>query len=127
MNAHFIKFLKNNLYLSILLLLILFSAMKFLPVLKLNNRHFFIILFFFVFSLIVHYFILKTAEKKAKMFISYFMGSTLVKLILYCSIIITYILNFKEDAKTFTVVFLVSYLIYTMFEVISLQKFMRKK
>jgi len=75
----------------------------------------------------VHYFTLRTKEKKAGAFVGFFMGATLAKLLLYCTIIIIYIMNFKEDAKTFTVVFLLSYIVYTVFEVFSLQKFMRKK
>ncbi len=127
MQAHFVAFFRKNLMLSVFLALVVLVLAIYMPALKLSYIHTFIILFFFLFSLLSHFIILWLTEKNAKKFINYFMISTLVKLLVYCGIIIVYIFNFREAAKPFAIVFLLSYVCYTIIEVSSLQKFVKRK
>lgn len=127
MISHFYVFFKKNLALSLTLSAILIVLYSFVPALNLQLKYLFIILFFFLFTLFAHYIVLKLTFKKINKFFNYFMIATMVKLIVYCGIIIVYLFNFRENAKPFAIVFLVSYIGYTFIEAASLQKFVKKK
>ena len=60
--------------------------------------------------------------KDMRKFANFYMGSTVVKMMLYLAIIFIYVMNFKEDAKRFAITFLAYYLIYSVFETIKLAK-----
>ena len=125
MNIYFIDYLKKTTIISALLSIILVFLIKFLPDFNVLYKHILIIWFFYFTGLLFHFLLLNFSEKKMKHFTNYFMASILIKLILYSSTIIIYIVNFKTDTKIFVSVFLISYLIFTTLEVISLQKFVR--
>lgn len=127
MISHFYVFFKKNLALSLALSIVIIVLYRFVPVLNLQLKYLFIILFFFLFTLLAHYIVLVLTLKKINRFFNYFMIATMVKLIVYCGIIIVYLFNFRDDAKPFAIVFLVSYIGYTFIEAASLQKFVRKK
>ena len=55
-------------------------------------------------------------------FANFYMAATVVKMVLYLTIIIVYVMNFKEDGKRFAITFLVYYLIYSIFETYKLVK-----
>jgi len=125
MNIYFINFFKKTTVFSVFLTVILFLGINFLPVLSIHYKHIFIVLFFYVSGLLFHFVLIRLTEKKVKSFTNYFMASTLIKLILYSAIILLYILNYKEDVKTFITVFFITYIVFTVLEVSSLQKFAR--
>jgi len=80
----------------------------------------FIIGLFFTITLIVHYLLLKASEKKFSRFSTNFMLTTFIKLIMYLFIIVGYAFLNKKDAITFILTFFIMYLIYTIFEVVSI-------
>ena len=55
-------------------------------------------------------------------FTNFYMAATVIKLVVYLTIIFVYTMNFKEDGKRFAITFLVYYLIYTIFETYKLIK-----
>jgi hypothetical protein len=80
----------------------------------------FIPVFFFVTTAILHYLFLSASRKEPKLFIRYFMASTGMKLFIYALVIIIYAVLNKEQAAEFILFFLVSYLVYTTFEIFSI-------
>ena len=65
---------------------------------------------------------MKAKKKDMRRFANFYMGSTVVKMMLYLAIIFLYAINFKEDAKRFAITFLAYYLIYSIFETYKLAK-----
>ena len=78
--------------------------------------------FFFIVSIVVYYLSMKAKKKDMRRFANFYMGSTVVKMMLYLAIIFLYAINFKEDAKRFAITFLAYYLIYSIFETYKLAK-----
>ena len=78
--------------------------------------------FFFIVSMVVFYFADKAKKKDMRKFTNFYMGATVVKMVVYLTIIIIYVMQFKDDAKCFAVTFLIYYLIYSVFETIKLAK-----
>lgn len=76
------------------------------------------ILFFFAVSAIVHRFLLKEIDNPKK-FVMRFMMTTTMKLLLYLSVILTFVLLNKSQAVAFVIAFLLFYIIFTVFEVLA--------
>jgi hypothetical protein len=73
-----------------------------------------------------HFWVMKTIIEKPKAFVSVFTLQTTIKLLLYMAYIIVYLLIYRQHVIPFTVHFLIAYLVFTLFEVISILKFIRK-
>jgi phosphatidylglycerophosphate synthase len=86
-----------------------------------------ILLFFFIVSILVYFLSMRARKKYMRKFANFYMASTVVKMILYLTIIFVYVLNFKEDGKRFAITFLIYYLIYSVFETFKLAKKEKKK
>lgn len=85
-----------------------------------------ICLMYYVITLIVHYILIKSKEKKARSFISDFIATTFIKLLAYLLILVICILLNRENAMVFGITFLILYLFYTVFETIAIIKFFKK-
>lgn len=78
--------------------------------------------FFFIVSIVVFYLSEKAKQKDMRKFANFYMASTVIKMVVYLSIIFFYAINFKEDGKRFAITFLAFYLIYSVFETYKLTK-----
>lgn len=85
-----------------------------------------IVVFFAIVSAIMYFFSEKARNKDMRKFANFYMAATVIKMVIYLTIIILYVMNFKEDGKRFAICFLAYYLIYSIFETIKLAK-KRKK
>ena len=81
-----------------------------------------IVCFFFIISIVVYLLSEKAKKKDMRKFANFYMGATVVKMMLYLGIIFVYILNFKEDGKRFAITFLCYYLIFSIFETYKLSR-----
>ena len=86
-----------------------------------------ICLFFYAVTLIVHYVLLKSSEKKDRSFVHNFIVTTFLKLSAYLVILVICILLNRENTTGFIILFLALYLFYTVFETIALVKFFKKR
>jgi len=75
---------------------------------------------------VFHYWVMKTVTDKPKAFTRVFMLQTVIKLLLYMMCIAGYLLTYREYGVPFTVHFLVVYLIFSIFEVSSIFKFVKE-
>lgn len=75
------------------------------------------ILFFVVVNIAIYFMTIKIKNKNDISKTTHFhMFTTILKLFVYLAIIVTYAIMFPEDAKAFTISFLVYYLCFTFFE-----------
>ena len=81
-----------------------------------------IVVFFAVVSAVMYYLCDKAKQKGMRKFANFYMAATVIKLVLYLTIIVAYVMSFKEDGKRFAITFLAYYLIYSIFETIKLAK-----
>jgi len=80
----------------------------------------FLLAFFLIASIFVFHFMLKAVDKRPAKFVNVFMLSTMLKLLAYMTLMITYALLNREDARTFIVTFFILYVFYTIVEVTAL-------
>ena len=78
--------------------------------------------FFFIVSIVVFLLSEKARRKDMRKFANFYMISTVVKMVVYLTIIFVYAISFKEDGKRFAITFLAYYLIYSIFETYKLAK-----
>jgi len=83
-------------------------------------------LFFIATTSLIHLVLIKAAKQDPKKFVLYFMGITGFKLFGYLIIIIAYGLLNRENATGFIMCFLLSYFLYSGFEVVTLLKHLKK-
>ncbi|MGM0611878.1 MAG: hypothetical protein ACQESM_00055 [Bacteroidota bacterium] len=84
------------------------------------------IVFFYVLSAIVHLILVNASKQKFTRFNNRYMLATVIKLLLFMVILITYVLQNTGDAVNFLITFLILYVLFTGFEVISIVKATRK-
>lgn len=83
------------------------------------------IVFVWLITCVSHYWVMKTVTDKPKAFGRVFMLQTTVKLLLYMVCIVVYLIGYKQYGVPFTVHFLITYLIFAIFEVASILKFVK--
>lgn len=82
--------------------------------------------FFFIVSGYVHRFLLKKSDGNQAKFINAFLLTTTIKLLGFLSVIVIYVLVFRDDAVGFILTFFTYYLVYTTFEILSILKYLKK-
>ena len=80
-----------------------------------------------VFTAVFHYSVLLVSEKETSKFTSKFMIVSGIKMIIYLIIIVYYAFSFPDKARIFLISFFVLYLLYTVFEVILIVNYFKKK
>lgn len=80
----------------------------------------FVLLFFVLFSIAIHAWQTHLSKSPMGKFTRSNMILTFLKLVFYSAFVIVYIANDRENAKVFTIVFMILYLVFTAFEVILL-------
>ncbi|MDR1667487.1 MAG: hypothetical protein LBS03_07345 [Bacteroidales bacterium] len=70
--------------------------------------------------------LLKVAGKNPGMFSRVFMVQTGIKLLFYSTCMIVYLLFFKTFALRFAILFMAAYLVFSVFEVVSILSFIKK-
>ncbi len=94
---------------------------------RFQTSFFWIIWAFFVGSTaLIHFILTKAAEQDPKKFVNYFMGITALKLFTYLIIIMVFGLLNRDNAIGFIICFLITYFLYSIFEVATLMKHFKK-
>lgn len=82
-----------------------------------------LLLFFSLISIAVYFLTIKVkAKNDMGKFTNFYMGTTMTKLLVYLATLLTYIMIFPEDKKSFVCTFLAYYLCFTFFETYFLVK-----
>jgi len=123
MKSKYITFLKGVLIFT-LILGILFTGLFFvIPKIVFSPALPFLFFFFMAASLLSYYFMLKSLNSKFSKFVNTFLLITIVKLLLYVSVLIIYVLINRLDAVAFMLNFFILYLCYTIFEVVYILRY----
>ncbi len=85
------------------------------------------VVFVWIVTCAFHYWLMTTVNNRPKAFNRVFMMQTTLKLLLYMACIVVYLVLYRQYAIPFTVHFLVLYLIFAVFEVVSILKFVKKE
>lgn len=92
-----------------------------------QTRFFWVIwLFFIATTALIHFILTNAAKENSKKFVVYYMGITGIKLFSYLIIILMYGLLDRENIQGFVVFFLISYFLFSGFEVLTLLKQFKK-
>ena len=118
MSAQFIRFTRAIILFSIILALLCIGAMYVLPANYITPMLPYLLIFFLIISLAIYYFIEKAIAKRFSLFTNYFMIATMLKILIYLTIITLYAFTNKNDAVTFILTFFIFYVGYSTFEVI---------
>jgi hypothetical protein len=118
MKSEYLQFLKSLLIYSLVLLVFTIPVWIFLPKVYITPALPFLFFFFAATCLLSYYYLLKTLNERLLKFVNTFMLLTLIKLVLYVSVMIVYVLLNLADAVPFMLSFFVLYLAYTIFEVV---------
>lgn len=118
MSAQFIRFTRALILFSIIAAVLSIGGMYVLPANYITPMLPYLLLFFMIISFAVYYFIEKAVAQRFSLFTNYFMIATMLKVLIYLTIIIVYAFSYKYDAVTFILTFFLFYVGYTSFEVI---------
>jgi hypothetical protein len=110
---------------SLLVALIFFTGSAFAPDRYVSSAWPFLALFFPVLTFLMHYLLTATGMTMNR-FVNTYMMLTVVKLLLFLSILLVYVLLRKADALAFSIAFFVFYGFFTVFEIIFLLKHHRR-
>jgi hypothetical protein len=117
------KYLQFILRLTILSLVLGFVAIilsRLLPGRMISPALPYLFLLFYVISALVHFVLLRITALNPRKFVSYFMLTTFFKLMNYLIVILVYVLYVKEGILPFILSFFILYIIYTLFEVVTI-------
>ena len=123
----FRKFLIRELIFALILALISYTLFQ--TVLKEFYLPVFWLLFgiITVFTAVFHLSILQVSDKNSAKFTSKFMMVSGIKMIIYLALIVFYAFSFPDKAKIFLISFFILYMLYTIFEVLLIVNFFKKK
>lgn len=91
--------------------------------------HLFFLVPLFIFGIInlVHQFLIKASKLNTAQFLSRYIGAMGIKLLIYIMFLLVILLVDRERAVPILIIFLISYLCFTIFEVVSILKYLKNK
>ncbi len=119
--------IKNSIVFSILLILISLAWNHFVPEKLTSPAMPFIVVYFFISTVFTHQFLIKVNKQSAQGFVRAYLGTTTFRIFLNLIVIIAYMLIDRTGAMAFSLSFLAFYFLFLIFEIISLQKDLKKK
>jgi hypothetical protein len=115
----FLTFVKRLSVYSVIILLASYAALYFIPKVNISSSLPWLIIFFFSVTVSVFYFILRASEQRFAKFVTTFMLTTFLKLMLYLAVLLIYIfLIRRNNAVPFIGAFFIYYLLFTVFETV---------
>ncbi len=82
--------------------------------------------FFIILTITFHFFIMKSANGRPQSFVTFYMGSTALKMMLCLIVIVAYRFIDKPHIIPFAIAFILHYFLFTIFEVLTLLRNFRK-
>ena len=120
------KFIVSLSVLTSIIVLIGFIVFWFILPGKYLNVFPFLLLFFSFVTLVTHFVLMRSLTKSQRAFINTFMLSVMARLLVYLMFFGIYIYLNKENVLVFTIIFLLFYITFTLFEVISVLRYLKK-
>ena len=125
MNNHLKKFISRGIIIS--LILFISGFFLFITILKEYFSFSFPVLLLVIFFITVlfHRYLIRSVGGSNRKFPAKFLGATGIKMGLYMILIIIYVILDRENAVPFLLVFMIVYLIFTIFEVVSILDYLK--
>jgi hypothetical protein len=120
MRKKYQKFILRLSALSLILEILAYLLIRFLPSGIISPVLPYLIIMFYVITAIVHYILLRITVLNPRKFVGYFMLATTLKLMSYLIVIVVYVFNIKEGILPFILSFFALYIVYTVYEVITI-------
>lgn len=86
-----------------------------------------ILIFFYLATNLVHFYLLKIADKEIRKFAPRFMAASFIKMMLYMVLGLVIAVLHREEAKVFLANFLILYLCFSIVEVYEISKVVKSK
>ena len=87
---------------------------------------YFVVPLVMIVTILFHYFLLQVSKGESKTFIGKFMASSGIKLMIYLTVIVVYVVSYQHNAKVFLTTFLISYFVFTVIEVLFILNHLKK-
>jgi hypothetical protein len=87
---------------------------------------FFVIPFVMIITIIFHSYLLQASKNDPKTFIGKYIASSGLKLMIYLTVIVFYIVWYQYNSKIFLTTFLISYIVFTFIEVVFILSHLKK-
>ncbi len=125
MNNHLKKFIIRGIIISLILSIAGFFL--FITILKEYFSFSFPVLLLVVFliNVLFHRYLIRSARRSNRKFPIKFMSATIIKMGLYLILIFLFVVFDRENAVPFLFVFIIIYVIFTIFEVISVLDYLK--
>jgi hypothetical protein len=121
MNKKFQHFFLRLTILSIIAGAIIYLVKTLVPSAITSPALFQVLILFFLLTAVVHYVLLRISTLNPRKFVGYFMLATFLKLFVYLIVMVVYAFTInREEVMPFVLGFFILYIIYTVFEVVSL-------
>jgi len=120
MRKKYQQFILRLTILSLILGLLAFIMNRFLPAGLISPALPYLFILFFVITAIVHFVLLRITTLNPGKFVGYFMLATFLKLMIYLIVVVVHAFYVKEGILSFILSFFTLYIIYSVFEVVSI-------
>ena len=122
MNQLFIKFIKGFTVYTLIIVLLSVAIHYTFPELKITPVYLYVIAFMYAINFLLFAKLSGTIQNKPNRFINTFMLLNFGKLFLYIILLAIYIFLYRNDAISFTITFVIYYILFTIYEVTALLK-----
>jgi hypothetical protein len=126
LSRYFKDFLKKTGIIAIILFAVYLLLFYLIPVKYISPAIPVIIVFFAILTTSVFYYQIKASLKRTSKFVNFFLLATALKLLLFLTLVVIYSLLNKADAANFILSFFITYVTFSVFEVIQLLKLQDK-
>lgn len=122
--------LKKFIIFSLVACIVLIAAA--IPLSYILHKHlditpvYYVVPFIMAITIIFHYYLLQASKGESKKFISKFMASSGIKLMIYLTVIVLFVLSYPKNITVFLVSFLISYFVFTFIEVVFILSHLKK-
>jgi len=121
MNKKFQHFLLRLTILSMIAGAVIYLLKSIGPAAIISPALFQVLILFFLLTAAVHYILLRISTLNPRKFVGYFMLATFLKLFVYLIVMVAYAFAInREEVMPFVLGFFALYIIYTVFEVVTL-------
>jgi hypothetical protein len=87
---------------------------------------FFVVPFVMAVTILFHYYLMQALSGNPKSFVNKFMALSGIKLMLYLTVIVFYVVWYQQNISVFLTTFLISYFVFTFIEVIFILSQLKK-
>ena len=126
MNKSIVRFCIQGFFIAVILYILGLTAFKNWFPDKYFSGFYGVIIIVFGVTVLFHSVLIKAASKKNMAFINKFLAFTGFKLLMYLFFIVMYIFLIGIQPVSFLLTFIISYLVFTVFEVVSMLDFLKK-